>query len=97
MAAEFYHAGTSFVGTPSSKISVPSSLFMGAPRLHSGLAPDEFPAILQHGERVTPKGGSPRGSIRDVHVHMQTPNGGAFGRSATQVARQTKREMGRVS
>lgn len=27
-------------------------LFAGAPRLHSGLAPDEFPAILQGGEEV---------------------------------------------
>lgn len=31
-------------------------LFAGAPRLHDGLAPDEFPAILQAGERVIPKG-----------------------------------------
>jgi hypothetical protein len=28
-----------------------------APRLHGGLAADEFPAILQRGESVTPKGG----------------------------------------
>jgi hypothetical protein len=31
---------------------VPSILFHGAPRLHSGLAADEFPAILQAGEEV---------------------------------------------
>lgn len=31
-------------------------VFAGAPRLHSGLMPDEFPAILQKGEGVTPKG-----------------------------------------
>jgi len=34
---------------------VSSSLFANAPRLHSGLASDEFPAILQRGERVIPK------------------------------------------
>jgi hypothetical protein len=27
-------------------------LFLGAPRLHNGLGPDEYPAILQYGERV---------------------------------------------
>jgi hypothetical protein len=34
---------------------VPESLFAGAPRLHKGLAPDEFPAILQRGEVVIPR------------------------------------------
>ena len=33
-----------------------SSMFYNAPRLHSGLMPDEFPAILQRGETVIPKG-----------------------------------------
>jgi hypothetical protein len=31
---------------------VPAGLFWAAPRLHSGLASDEFPAILQSGETV---------------------------------------------
>lgn len=30
-------------------------VFANAPRLHNGLAPDEFPAILQRGEQVIPK------------------------------------------
>jgi len=34
---------------------VPESTFANAPRLHKGLAPDEFPAILQKGEIVLPK------------------------------------------
>lgn len=34
---------------------VPESTFINAPRLHKGLAPDEFPAILQKGEIVLPK------------------------------------------
>jgi len=33
----------------------PASLLAVAPRLHDGLAPDEFPAILQKGEKVIPK------------------------------------------
>jgi len=32
------------------------AVFINAPRLHSGLASDEFPAILQKGEQVIPKG-----------------------------------------
>ena len=35
--------------------SVDSSVFVGAPKFHKGLAPDEFPAILQKGEAVIPK------------------------------------------
>lgn len=36
--------------------AVPASAFTNAPRLHSGLEPDEFPAVLQRGERVYSKG-----------------------------------------
>jgi DNA-binding phage protein/predicted transcriptional regulator len=38
--------------------SIPASYYSSAPRLHSGLMPDEYPAILQKGEAVIPKGGS---------------------------------------
>jgi hypothetical protein len=46
-----YHSGgdVGFGGVP---IMAPASLFAGARRFHSGLAPGEFPSILQHGERV---------------------------------------------
>jgi len=37
---------------------LPAWAFAGAPRLHAGLAADEFPAILQAGERVIPRGGA---------------------------------------
>lgn len=41
------------VGDPTMpRRSVSPLLFLGAPRLHNGLAPDEFPAILQRGESV---------------------------------------------
>ncbi len=48
---------------------VSPALFAGAPRLHNGLAADEFPAILQRGERVIPKGGggAPNVSIQVVN------------------------------
>lgn len=42
--------------------SIPAAAFIGAPRFHNGLLPDEFTAILQKGETVLPKGVSPFGS-----------------------------------
>ena len=39
-------------------MTIPASLFANATRLHGGLDPDEFPAILQRGERVSKKGES---------------------------------------
>jgi hypothetical protein len=40
--------------------SVAAGLFAGAPRLHGGLRSGEFPAILERGEQVVPRGGSSR-------------------------------------
>lgn len=37
--------------------AVDPRVFARAPRYHDGLAPDEFPAILQRGEEVVPRGG----------------------------------------
>lgn len=37
------------------KAYVDPSIFFNAPRFHSGLKPDEFPAILQRGEEVIPR------------------------------------------
>ena len=39
-------------GSLPDSIFVPAGIFANAPRLHNGLAPDEFPAVLQSGERV---------------------------------------------
>lgn len=93
MMAGLFHDGTSYVGTPQRQVAVSPSLFVGAPRLHSGLAPDEFPAILQRGERVTDRRGGSPGGNRQVHVHIASPDVGGFQRSAGQVARETKRAM----
>ena len=51
----YYHSGGE-AGHASTFGSFPASLFASAPRLHKGLASDEYPAILQEGEEVTPKG-----------------------------------------
>jgi hypothetical protein len=53
--ASFFHSG-GVVGSENAPTKyVPSLLFAGAPRLHDGLASDEYPAILQAGETVIPK------------------------------------------
>ncbi|MEM5789012.1 MAG: hypothetical protein AAGU11_16995, partial [Syntrophobacteraceae bacterium] len=46
-----YHSG-GMAGQSTTYRLVPASIFSGAKRLHGGLAPDEFPAILQTGEEV---------------------------------------------
>jgi hypothetical protein len=38
-------------------------MFATAPRLHNGLMADEFPAVLQKGETVLPKGVRAGGSV----------------------------------
>jgi len=40
------------VGMGGSPVSVPPGAFAGAPKLHNGIASDEYPAILQRGEGV---------------------------------------------
>lgn len=53
--ASLFHSG-GIVGSPfTPKRMVSSATFMNAPRLHKGLANDEYPAILQRGEKVIPK------------------------------------------
>ena len=54
-----------------------SSLFDNAPRLHNGLMPDEFPAILQRGERVISKnqtGGGGAGGDAEIVTNNITIN-----------------------
>ncbi|HRE06727.1 MAG TPA: phage tail tape measure C-terminal domain-containing protein, partial [Opitutaceae bacterium] len=53
--AAIKHNGGVVGVTPSPMRPVPTAMFHNAPRLHQGLAPDEFPAILQRGEAVIPK------------------------------------------
>lgn len=53
--------------------NVVSSIFRNAPRLHSGLSPDEYPAILQAGERVIPSGQA--GGAPNVTINLQNQSG----------------------
>ncbi len=59
---------------------VDSSLFANAPRFHNGLAPDEFPAILQRGEAVIPKsqvGNMAAGGDVNITVNVDGSKGGS--------------------
>lgn len=57
--AAIHHSG-GVAGGGNVMRSVDSMMFLGAPRYHNGgiagLAPDEVPAILQRGEKITPRG-----------------------------------------
>jgi hypothetical protein len=66
--------GMAHGGTPISQYGTfPTALFAGAPRLHSGLGAGEYPAILQRGETVTPRGMTPGGA--PVTINISHPPG----------------------
>ena len=62
------HSGGLVGSTHGRHTNVPDWFSSYAPRLHSGLKADEYPAILQAGERVIPRGGS------DDKVNVQINN-----------------------
>jgi len=68
VSAEVKHSG-GMVGSGSTR-SVSAAAFVGAPRLHNGLAGDEFPAILQKGESVIPKGGRAGSIAPSVQINI---------------------------
>jgi hypothetical protein len=53
---------------------MPAWMIATAPRLHNGLAADEFPAVLQKGERVIPKGKS-AGNTNNITINVAAPGG----------------------
>ena len=86
------HSGMPPGGQPASSRMVSPALFLGAPRLHDGLRPDEFPAILQKGEGVTPKGHR-GGDGTTVYMTVQANDADSFRRSDRQIGRQLKRRL----
>ncbi|AIF81414.1 hypothetical protein I862_04270 [endosymbiont of Acanthamoeba sp. UWC8] len=73
---------------------VPIKMFNNAPRLHSGLMPDEFPAILQKGETVLPKGANKANRV-NITMNITTPNIKGFMESRGQIMAQLASEMQR--
>ena len=91
--SSIFHEGGVVGEGSTSRRSVPSLLFAGAPRFHNGLAPDEFPAILQRGETVIPKNG--RGAGMNVIMNINTPNAQSFAESKGQIMAKFAGEMTR--
>lgn len=70
--SSIFHSGGVVAETMAARRAVPAHVFMGAPRFHDGLMPDEFPAILQKGETVLPKG--MKQAAPQVVMNISTPN-----------------------
>lgn len=89
-----YHRGTG--GGTRDVRNVSPAMFAAAPRLHSGLQPGEFPAILQAGEKVVPRsvvrrGGNGNGGntyLGDVKVDVSTGMVTASNEDARDLGRQ---------
>lgn len=82
--AGVYHRGGVVGAAPETRFA-PAALFASAPRFHNGLGPDEFPAILERGETVIPRGGRAGGTVNIFNV--STPDPRAFAQSPSSVAR----------
>jgi hypothetical protein len=72
-----FHGGGVVGETMAPRRMVSASTFIGAPRLHNGLMPDEFPAILQRGETVIPKNQRMAEGMT-VNFNITTPNAQSF-------------------
>ncbi|MFO0110782.1 MAG: phage tail length tape measure family protein [Alphaproteobacteria bacterium] len=70
LLASIFHAGGEVGETSAPTRSMPAALYHHAPRLHNGLMPDEFPAILQKGETVIPKNTTPTAQAQPVEVKV---------------------------
>lgn len=73
-----HHSGGMVTGSGKLR-NLPAALLAFAPRLHSGLAADEFPAILQRGEEVVSKKNAGRSGGVTVVNHFNLPSEG-FGK-----------------
>lgn len=68
MIGGYHTGGTIGKDVPSFTRMVSPAAFAGAKRYHTGLKGDEFPAILQRGETVTPKGESAGGDNYNIFI-----------------------------
>jgi hypothetical protein len=90
--ASVFHDGGVVGRDDAARRTVPSAVFAAAPRLHDGLMPNEFPAILQKGETVFTPGqlkAMGAGSGRRVNVnnnfYITAPGGRVAPQSVGQV------------
>lgn len=101
LSGGLYHGGGRVGPSPSTSRLVPSSIFMDAPRLHTGgwLKPGERPVIAMDGEEIgwpdqlARKYGGGQTVINNFNI--ETPNPKAFAESRSTVARSAGRLAGR--
>lgn len=93
--SSIFHSGGIVGESNAARRSVPAYAFVGAPRLHNGLMPDEFPAILQKGETVIPKNQKMMGGM-NVTFNISTPNPQAFADSRGQMLSKFAGEIQRM-
>lgn len=91
-----FHGGGVVGATPVPSRQVPASTFLTAPRLHNGLRPGEFPAILEQGETVLPRGQSSGGSTINNTFYVETPSPRASGESRASVVFTAERMVDRL-
>lgn len=73
-AGEFHSGGTvGYSSVPGRVVS--SAMFATAPRLHKGLHSDEYPAILQRGEKVIPKGAGVQTKPQQIGLDISLDQG----------------------
>ncbi len=94
--SSIFHDGGVVGETGAPHRAMPSWLFAGAPRFHDGLAPDEFPAILQKGETVLPKNSSQSSTPVNVIMNITTPDASGFRASQAQIAAEAARNIHRA-
>ena len=88
-----FHSGGKVGESSVSRRALPAYAFIGAPRFHNGLMPDEFPAILQKGETVLPKNSRMGGDT--IVFNITTPDAKSFMDSRSQVLAKFAGEMQR--
>ncbi len=71
LAVGSFHKGGVIGKTAPATMTLPASMFTNAVRLHKGLRSNEFPAVLERGEQVVPKGG---GDERQEPVSVNITN-----------------------
>ena len=104
-AGEIAMHGGGIVGRDFSHIirGIDPSVWLGAPRYHSGLMPDEQAAILQKGERVIPKNQVQNGATGGTSIHLHgpfmnvtTPDAHSFGATQNQLQQKALNQLGRM-
>lgn len=95
-----FHEGGVVGETSVPRRQLPSHVFAGAPRYHSGgiagLMPGEIPAILQRGEVVLPKDANRSAMPVNVVMNITTPDAGSFRSSQAQIAAEAARGIRRA-